>query len=138
MQVRPYLYFDGRCEEAIEFYKLAIDAKVQMLMRFGQSPVPIPPEKLAPGSENKVMHATLLIGNSVVNVSDGPNRGNASFTGIALTLTASDSDEADHLFTGLSNGGKVNMPLEKTFFSPGFGMCTDRFGVSWMVIVEPS
>ena len=79
MQVRPYLYFDGRCEEAIEFYKTAIGAKVSMLMRFGQSPVPIPPERLEPGSENKVMHATLFVGDSIINLSDGSSRGNPVF-----------------------------------------------------------
>jgi PhnB protein len=134
MQIQPYLYFDGRCEEAIEFYKTALSAKVQMLMRFKDSPEPHQPA--VPNSDNKVMHANLTIGNSTVLASDGLCGGKPNFAGITLSIIVSTPAEAERYFTGLSDGGKVNMPLTKTFFSPGFGMVTDRFGVSWMVLAE--
>lgn len=134
MQVQSYLFFDGRCEEAIEFYKKTIGAEVSMLMRWKDSP-----EKsgCAPGNENKVMHASLKIGETRVMASDGRCTGNPEFKGFALSLNAKNEADADRLFNGLSAGGKVMMPLGKTFFSPRFGMTTDKFGVNWMVIIEP-
>ena len=134
MHVQSYLFFDGRCEEAIEFYKKTLDAKVDMLMRFKEGP---DQSTCKPGSENKVMHASLTIGETRVMASDGHNAGNPEFKGFALSLNAKDEADADRLFNGLSAGGKVMMPLGKTFFSPRFGMTTDKFGVNWMVIVEP-
>jgi PhnB protein len=134
VQVQPYLFFDGRCEEAIEFYRGALGAKVEMLMRFKESPEP---EHLPPGADpDKVMHCCLRIGEASVMASDGMCQGQASFQGFALTLTAADEAEADRLFGALAEGGQVKMPLGKTFFSPRFGMVADRFGVSWMIIVE--
>ena len=135
MQVQPYLFFDGRCEEAIEFYRRALRAEVTMLMRFKESPEPQPPGMIPPGSENKVMHASMRIGETTVNASDGECRGKPSFEGFSLSLEAANEAEADKLFAALSEGGQVQMPLGKTFFSPRFGMVADRFGVSWMVIV---
>ena len=134
MKVEPYLFFNGRCDEAIEFYKKTLGAQVGMLMRFKDSP-----EKsaCAPGSENKVMHASLTIGQTRVMASDGHNTGNPKFDGFALSVDAKDDADADRLFNGLSDGGKVIMPLGKTFFSPRFGMTQDKFGMNWMVIVEP-
>ena len=133
MQVQPYLLFDGRCEEAIEFYRSALGAEVTMLMRNKESPEPPPPGMLPAGSENKVMHASLRIGDSVVMASDGHCQGKPRFEGFSLSITVPDTATADRLFNALANGGQVQMPLAKTFFSPRFGMVADRFGVSWMV-----
>jgi len=134
MQIQPYLQFDGRCEEAIEFYKRALGAQVVMMMRVKDSPEPPPPGRIAPGSENKVMHATLRIGESVVMASDGCNSGKTNFAGFSLSLPVASDAEAERLFNALSDGGKVCMPLSKTFFASRFGMVNDRFGVSWMVL----
>lgn len=136
MQVQPYLHFDGRCEEAIEFYKGAVGAEVKMLLHFKDNPDPNMPT--TPGTENKVMHANLEIGGSTLLVSDGRCTGQINFEGFSLSLTLNSEAEAKKLFTGLSAGGEVRMPLTKTFFSPAFGMLADKFGVSWMVYVTPS
>ena len=136
MQVQPYLFFNGRCEEAAEFYRRALGAEVTMLMRWKDHPDPQPPVMVPPGSENKVMHMALRIGDTTVLASDGPCQGQQSFQGFALSLTAANEAEAERLFGALSDGGQVRMPLAKTFFSPSFGMVADRFGVSWMVYVE--
>ena len=134
MQLEPYLYFDGRCEEAIEFYKTALGAEVDMLTRFKEGP----DRSMTPaGSDNKVMHAAFRIGNTTVMASDGRCQGNPSFHGFALSLTVPDVGEADRLFAALANGGQVRMPLAGTFFSPRFGMVADRFGVGWMIAVAP-
>ena len=136
-QVQAYLFFDGRCEEAIEFYKKALGAEVKMLMRFKDSPEPPQPGMVPPGSENKVMHSCLRIGETEVMASDGHCQGRATFEGFSLSLTASNDGEAERLFRSLSDGGQVRMPLTKTFFSSKFGMLADRFGVPWMIIVAP-
>ena len=135
MRVEPYLFFDGRCEEAIEFYRKALGAEVTMLMRFKDSPEPPAPGMCPPGSENKVMHANLRIGDTQMMASDGRCQGRPTFQGFSLSLTVPDDAEAERRFAALSDGGKVQMPLAKTFFSSRFGMVADRFGVSWMVIV---
>jgi PhnB protein len=135
MQVQPYLFFDGRCEEAIEFYRRVLRAEVTMLMRFKDSPEPHPEGMLAPGSENKIMHASLRIGAATLMASDGQCQGKPSFQGFSLSLDAANEAEAQQLFAALSEGGQVQLPLTKTFFSPCFGMVADRFGVGWMVIV---
>jgi len=137
MHVQPYLFFDGRCAEAVEFYKSALGAEVEMLMRFKDSPEPPDPAMVPPGSEDKVMHACFRIGETAVMASDGMCQGKPSFQGFSLSITASDEAEADRLFAALGAGGQVQMPLAKTFFSPRFGMVADRFGVSWMVVVAP-
>jgi len=137
MLVQPYLFFDGRCEEAIEFYKRTVGAKVEMLMRFSDNPEPAQPGMVPPGSENKVMHACIRIGDTAVMASDGRCMGKPSFQGFSLSLTVKDDKEADRLYAALGDGGQVQMPLAKTFFSPRFGMIGDRFGVSWMIIVMP-
>ena len=136
MQVQPYLFFDGRCDEALEFYRQAVGAQVMMLMRYKDSPVPhdVGTGTPAPAGD-KVMHASVRIGESTIIVSDGHAEGRPDFRGFALSLTASTDAEAQRLFTALSSGGKVQMPLGKTFFSSAFGMLTDRFGVLWMVYV---
>ena len=132
MQVQPYLFFDGRCEEAIAFYRKALGAEVEMLMRFKDAPESA---MTPPGSADKVMHASLKIGGSMVLASDGHCGGKASFQGFSLSITAADDAEADRLFNALADGGQVQMPLAKTFFSSRFGMVADRFGVGWMVYV---
>jgi PhnB protein len=133
--IEPYLFFDGRCEEATEFYRAAIGAEVLMQLRFKDSPEPAQPGMLPPGSENKIMHSTLRVGESTFHASDGQCQGGASFEGFSLSLTVPDEAEADRVFAALSEGGKVVMPLGKTFWSPKFGMLTDRFGVGWMIAV---
>ncbi len=133
-QVQPYLFFDGRCEEALDFYKSALGAKVEMMMRFKDNPDP-QPGMCAPGAENKVMHAAIHIGDTLVMASDGMAGGKPEFKGFSLSVNAKDAAEADKLFAALGKGGKVTMPMAKTFFSPRFGMVTDKFGVGWMVIV---
>ena len=137
MQVQPYLFFDGRCEEALEFYKSALGAEVTMLMRFKDSPEPHEPGMVPPGAGDKVMHVSFRIGESTVLASDGRCEGRPSFQGFALSLTVPHEPEAERLFTTLADGGQVQMPLTKTFFSPRFGMVADRFGVSWMIYVAP-
>lgn len=133
--LQPYLFFDGRCEEAIEFYRKTLGAEVQMLMRFKEAPDPQAAGGCAPGSENKVMHASVKIGDATVLMSDGRCQGKPSFEGFALSLTISEVAEAERLFAALSKGGQVQMPMSKTFFSPAFGMVSDAIGVTWMVYV---
>ena len=134
MQVQPYLDFNGRCEEAIEFYRRALGAEVTLLHRFKDSP---DPNMCSPAAADKVMHANLRIGESTVLASDGGGSqdGQLNFQGFLLTLNVSNVAEAERLFAALSDGGQVMMPLTKTFFSPSFGMLTDRFGVRWMIHV---
>ena len=134
-QVQPYLFFNGRCEEAVEFYRRALGAEVLMLMRFKDSPEPPPPGRIPPDSENKIMHASLRVGDTTILASDGGCNGDQKFEGFSLSLTVPDADAAERVFAGLANGGRVAMPLTKTFFSPSFGMVEDRFGVTWMVYV---
>jgi PhnB protein len=131
--VVPYLFFDGRCDEAIEFYRKALGAEVVMLARFKDSP---DPAMCPAGSAEKVMHARLRIGDTAVMASDGRCEGRPNFQGFALSLATSTEAEAERLFAALADGGQVQMPLAKTFFSTRFGMVGDRFGVSWMVLAE--
>ncbi len=137
MQVQPYLNFEGRCEEAIEFYRSALGAEVTMLLRFTDSPEPCAPGMVLPGTENKVMHARLRIGETTVLASDCRCHGQPTFQGFSLSLELPSDAEAELRFTSLADGGQVQMPLAKTFFASSFGMVVDRFGVSWMVIAMP-
>lgn len=132
MQVVPYLFFNGRCEEAIEFYRQALGAEVTMLRRFKDYP---DPATYPPGNADKVMHASVRIGETTVMASDGQCESQPSFQGFKLSLTLSDLGKAERLFAALAEGGQVEMPFAKTFFSAGFGMLADRFGVSWMIHV---
>lgn len=132
MQIQPYLFFEGRCEEALTFYRGALGAEVTMLMRFKDSP---DPGMVAPGAGDKVMHASVRIGDTTVMASDGRCQGSQDFHGFSLSLTVPNEVEAERVFGALAEGGQVQMPLTKTFFSPRFGMVADRFGVSWMVLV---
>ena len=134
-RIQTYLFFGGRCEEALEFYRTALGAQVDMLMHYKESPEPPPPGMLPPGFENKVMHTTFHIGGTTLMASDGCEEG-PSFTGFSLSLSVPTEAEADRAFAALAAGGQVKMPLSKTFWSPRFGMLTDRFGLGWMVSAE--
>ena len=136
MVVQPYLFFDGRCEEALEFYKHSLGAEVLMLMRNSDNPEPSPPGMLPAGSERKVMHVSFKIGETTLMASDGRNGGQPEFKGVSLSLTVPDSDAARRSFDALAEGGQVQMPLGKTFWAPMFGMVADRFGVGWMISAE--
>lgn len=135
MPIQPYLFFDGRCEEAIDYYRKVLGAEVIRLMRFKESPDPPQPGMVPPGAENKVMHASFRISDTTVMASDGRCGGQPNFQGFSLALTVPDEAVAERLFAALADGGQVQMPLARTFFSPRFGMVADRFGVSWMILV---
>jgi len=134
MQVQSYLFFDGRCEEALEFYRKALDAEVTMLMRYKDSP---DTANQPPNSGDKIMHASFIVGETTVLASDGHCSGHTEFKGFGLSLTVATEADAQKLFAALSAGGQVLTPLVKTFFSPAFGMTADKFGVMWMVYVAP-
>jgi len=136
--VQPYLFLDGRCEEALEYYKTALGAEVTMLLRVKDSPEPPPAGCYPEGSENKIMHAQFRIGRTVIMASDGRCTGKPVFAGFSLSLTLATEAEADQYFGALSEGGQVQMPLAKTFYSARFGMVVDRFGVFWMILVSPA
>lgn len=133
MKVEPYVFFGGRCEEAIAFYQQALGAEVTFKMRVSESPDPVPPGALPPGFEDKIMHANLRIGDTFLMVSDG-NQATREYKGFTLSLGVADAAEAERAFNALAVGGKVTVPLGKTFWSPAFGMVEDQFGVGWMVI----
>jgi PhnB protein len=136
MHIQSYLFFDGRCQEALDYYTSALGAKVEMLMRFKDSPAPADPARVPPSSGENVMHASFRIGDSVVMASDGYGKGKPVFQGFALSLTVRSVAEADRLFSALAKGGSIQQALASTFFSPGFGMVTDKFGVPWMVMAS--
>lgn len=136
MRVEPYLNFNGRCEEAIEFYKTAVGAEVVMMMRFKDVPGPANPSMGSPPPGENIAHAHLKVGATSFMASDGGCRAAASFMGITLSLTVDAVAEADKYFNALAEGGQITMPLNKTFYSPRFGMLNDRFGLSWMVMAQ--
>jgi PhnB protein len=141
MQVQTYLIFNGRCEEAIEFYKKTVGAKVEMMMRFSDNPEPPAKSDAASGcgvaaDPNKIMHSCIRIGDTAIMASDGMMDGTAEFKGFSLTLNPTDEAEARRLFAALSDGGQVHQPLIKTFFSPCFGVLADKFGMGWMIVLE--
>jgi PhnB protein len=135
--IQPYLFYEGRCEEAIEFYKKALGAEVQFMIRIGESPEKPPAGSMPPGSENKILHARVSIGQSTLLMGDAHCSGKPVFEGFFLSLTVNTPEEVERCFKALSDGGQVRMPVAKTFFSPSFGMVVDRFGVGWMVLVHP-
>lgn len=134
--VQPYLFFGGRCQEAVDFYKKALGAQVDVVMLHKDSPQPPPPGMLKPGWENQVMHTSFRIGGTTIMASDGCGEA-PNFSGFSLSLSVPSEAEADRAFAALAEGGEVKMPLTKTFWSPRFGMLTDRFGIGWMVNVTP-
>jgi PhnB protein len=131
--IQPYLFFNGSCEQAIEFYRKALGAEVEMMMRFKESPEPPPPGAVPPGFENKIMHASFRVGQTTVMASDGCSADKLGFQGFSLSLSVPTEAEADHAFNTLADGGQVKMPLMKTFFSSCFGMLEDRFGIGWII-----
>ena len=135
--IQPYLFFDGRCEEALEFYRRALGAEVTALIRFKDSPEPPQPGACAPGSGDKVMHSSFRVGDATLMASDGRCQGKPNFEGFSLSLTVKDVAAANKLFNALSEGGQVKMPQAKTFFASSFGVVVDKFGVSWMVLAMP-
>ena len=138
LSIEPYLFFNGRCEEAIGFYRKALGAEVEMMMRNNESPEPQSPGTVPPGFENKILHARFRIGQTRVMASDGYSPEKAGFQGFSLSISVPNKAEADRVFAALTDGGQVKLPLTKTFFSPAFGMLEDRFGVGWMINVAPS
>lgn len=142
MQIQPYLFFEGRCEEALNFYRDRLGASITMLMRYKDAPpndVPQGAEGCAggpPPDPDKVMHASFRVGDTQLMASDGMTSGKPNFAGISLSLLVGEVAEAERLFQALGDGGQVQMPMAKTFFSPAFGMVADRFGLSWMVLVD--
>ena len=135
--VQSYLFFNGNCEEAVEFYRKVIGAEVEMMLRFKESPEPHPPGMVPPGFENKIMHCSFRIGETRVMASDGCSVEKTDFEGFSLSLTVPSEAEANRAFAALADGGQVRMPLAKTFWSPCFGMVADRFGIGWMISVKP-
>lgn len=133
MQVNAYLMFDGKCEEALEFYKSKLGAQVTALMRFKDAP---DQGQISPAAKDKVMHAEMTVGETKVMASDGYCKGAPKFDGFSLVIQCKDDAEAARHFKALGEGGKVTMPLDKTFFASSFGIVSDRFGVSWMLIAE--
>jgi PhnB protein len=134
MTIQPYLFFDGKCEEALEFYKTALGATVDMVMHYKDAPEKPPADRLPPGMENKVMHAAFKVGDTQIMASDGHCTGKPSFQGFGLTIDAASDAEAAKIFAAVGKGGQVQQPLSKTFFASQFGMVTDKFGILWMVI----
>ncbi len=137
MVVQPYLFFEGRCEEALDFYRQALGAKVGMMMRNREAPDQPPPGMLPPGSEDKIMHAAFKVGDATLMASDGRCSGQPDFRGVYLSLSVTSEAEADRIFGALAEGGQVHMPLGETFFARRFGMVADRFGLGWMVNLAP-
>lgn len=136
MKVQPYLFFDGRCEEALEFYKNKLGADVTFSMRFKESPDKEACNQMPPNTADKIMHAAFKIGDTLIMASDGMSAGRPEFKGVSLSITADSESGADKMFNALADGGQVQMPLGKTFFAKKFGMVADKFGVSWMIIAE--
>ncbi|WP_269539726.1 VOC family protein [Cerasicoccus fimbriatus] len=130
--VQPYVFFNGRCDEALKFYEAAIDAKIDYVMRFNESPEPVPAEQVPADFDDKIMHCSFKVGDCVIMASDGCEEG-VDFKGFSLSITVEDKATAHRYFNALAEGGKVEMPMGKTFWSPCFGMVTDQFGMSWMI-----
>jgi PhnB protein len=137
MTIQPYLHFNGNCAEAFAFYREALGAEIEMQMRYRESPEPVPAECMPPGWEDKIMHSALRIGDALLMGCDDGSGQSTQFQGFAISLTAPDTETAQRYFEALADNGAIQMPLGATFFSPCFGMATDRFGVGWMVMVEP-
>ena len=134
MKVEPYLMFEGRTEEALQFYQQKLGAKVEAIIRFKENPEP---KYNPPNSGEKVMHSLFRIGDAQIMASDGNCTGKPGFQGFALTLNAANAAEANQRFDALADGGKVQMPIGETFFAKSFGMVADRFGLNWMVMAGP-
>ena len=136
--IQPYLFFNGSCEEAVEFYRKALGAEVEMMMRHKESPEPPPPGTVPPGFENKILHASFRVGQTTIMASDGCSAEKTNFQGFSLSISVPNDAEANRVFAALADRGQVRMPLSKTFWSPLFGMVADRLGVGWMISVVPA
>jgi PhnB protein len=135
VRIQPYLFFDGQAEEALTFYERALGATVEAKMRYAECPDPVPAEHLPPGGAQKLLHARLHVGDAALMMSDGVAPGAGGFRGFSLTLQYAAERDARRAFDALADGGQVLMPMDRTFFSPCYGMLVDRFGVQWMVMV---
>jgi PhnB protein len=138
MKLNPYLLFDGDCEAAFKFYEQALGAKTQSLMRFSEAPKqPGAADcRMPAGFNDKVLHARIAIGDQIVMASDAPTGHYDKPSGTRLTLNFDKPSEAERVFHTLAEGGKVDMPIAKTFFAERFGMLSDRFGIPWMISCE--
>ena len=133
MDVQPYLSFEGRAQEALDFYKSAVGATVDVIMHFKDAP-PEVQAQMSPDSREKIMHAAFRLGDTQLFASDGRCTGKASFSGVSLTINAASNEEAEKLFGALGKGGQVTMPMSETFFAYRFGILADKFGVNWMIL----
>jgi PhnB protein len=135
MQVTPYLYFNGRCEEALSFYQQTIGARVECQMRFSDCPGELDPNMVPPGTEHRIMHAAFKLGETTIFAADGCASAEMKPAGFGLSLQTPDVAEAEQLFNALAWEGEVRMAMTKTFFSPSFGIVVDKFGVNWLIYV---
>ncbi|MFI5093961.1 MAG: VOC family protein [Candidatus Acidiferrales bacterium] len=134
MQLNPYLLFNGQCEEAFKFYEKCLGGKIEMLSTFGDSPMAkqVPPEWYG-----KVMHASLKLGDGMILMGSDPPPDNYQVPqGFSVSLSVKDPAETERIFNELAQDGKVTMPIQKTFWSPRFGMLVDRFGIPWILNCE--
>jgi len=134
MLVQPYLFFDGKCEEALNYYKSKLGAKVDMMMRFKESPEPASMQGLPANAGDKIMHSSFHIGDTMLMASDGMCGGKPNFQGLSLSIAVDDDATAERLFNALKADGQAQMPMSETFFASRFGVVADKFGVSWMII----
>ena len=130
MQVNPYLFYNGNCEEALKYYQKVLDARIEAMLPYegGPAEMPIPADY-----KKKIMHAQVTIDGEVLMASDAPPGHFQQPQGFSVSLQVEDPADAERRFKALAEGGTVNMPFGKTFFSKGFGMCVDKFGIPWMV-----
>ena len=133
MLVNPYLMFNGNCAEALKFYEKALGAKIEFSMPFEGSPAA---DTVPPDWANKILHATILVGDTKVMASDAPPGHYHQPQGISVSLSLDDPAKGEEIFNALAENGQVQMPYQPTFWAAGFGMCTDRFGIPWMVNAE--
>lgn len=139
MHVQPYLFFAGRCQEALDFYEKAVGATTLFKMHFKDAPPPEqsgPDCESVPGWDEKIMHASFSIGSSTLMASDGMGKEAQAFKGFSLSISVKTNEEGERVLHALAEGGKISMPFQKTFWTSGFGMAQDKFGMGWMVSVE--
>ena len=133
MEVSPYIFFGGNCEEALKTYERILGAKIEGLMKHEGSPME---GQMPPDWKNKVMHARFTVGGHVLMASDAPPDHYHAPQGFSISLSYPDVAEAEDIYNQLAEGGSVQMPFSPTFWAKGFGMCVDRFGIPWMVSCE--
>jgi PhnB protein len=133
MELSTYLFFNGKCREAFQFYEKTLNGKIELMMTYGESPEK---DKCTPGTLDQIMHVRLKLGNYSLMASDAPSEHYQKPQGFSVSYAVDSKAEAERIFKALSDNGKIIMPLEKTFWAEAFGMCVDRFGISWMVNCE--